>query len=102
MPFAHVRGSVKLATLPSSPSYQRIFKGVGPHTSMVGGRLGCPLGERGGRLIHDKDKIEAAWGDDTPSDGNVFAFGVLARRPITLVLMMINSCSYSTNDLVFS
>ena len=27
---------------------------------------------------------------------------VLARRPITLVLMMINSCSYSTNDLVFN
>ena len=26
---------------------------------------------------------------------------VLAQRPITLVLMMINSCSYSTNDLVF-
>ena len=25
----------------------------------------------------------------------------LARRPITLVLMMINLCSYSTNDLVF-
>ena len=28
--------------------------------------------------------------------------GVLAQRPITLVLMMINSCSYSTNDLVFT
>ena len=27
---------------------------------------------------------------------------VLAQRPITLVLMMINSCSYSTNDLVFN
>ena len=27
---------------------------------------------------------------------------LLARRPITLVLMMINSCSYSTNDLVFN
>ena len=26
---------------------------------------------------------------------------LLARWPITLVLMMINSCSYSTNDLVF-
>ena len=26
---------------------------------------------------------------------------LLAQRPITLVLMMINSCSYSTNDLVF-
>ena len=26
---------------------------------------------------------------------------LLAERPITLVLMMINSCSYSTNDLVF-
>jgi len=26
---------------------------------------------------------------------------VLAQRPITLVLMMINSCSYCTNDLVF-
>ena len=26
---------------------------------------------------------------------------MLAQRPITLVLMMINSCSYSTNDLVF-
>ena len=25
---------------------------------------------------------------------------VLAQRPITLVLMMINSCNYSTNDLV--
>ena len=25
---------------------------------------------------------------------------LLAQRPITLVLMMINSCSYSTNDLV--
>ena len=24
---------------------------------------------------------------------------MLAQRPITLVLMMINSCSYSTNDL---
>ena len=33
------------------------------------------------------------------------AFGkpkMLAQRPITLVLMMINSCSYSTNDLVFN
>ena len=28
--------------------------------------------------------------------------GLLAQRPITLVLMMINSCSYSTNDLVFN
>jgi len=27
---------------------------------------------------------------------------MLAQRPITLVLMMINSCSYSTNDLVFN
>ena len=27
---------------------------------------------------------------------------VLAQRSITLVLMMINSCSYSTNDLVFN
>ena len=27
---------------------------------------------------------------------------LLAQRPITLVLMMINSCSYSTNDLVFT
>jgi len=27
---------------------------------------------------------------------------VLAQRPITLVLMMINSYSYSTNDLVFN
>ena len=26
---------------------------------------------------------------------------VLAQRPITLVLMMINSCSYSTNDFMF-
>jgi len=26
---------------------------------------------------------------------------VLAQKPITLVLMMINSYSYSTNDLVF-
>ena len=26
---------------------------------------------------------------------------LLAQRPIALVLMMINSCSYSTNDLVF-
>ena len=26
---------------------------------------------------------------------------MLAQRPITLVLMMINSSSYSTNDLVF-
>ena len=26
---------------------------------------------------------------------------LLAQRLITLVLMMINSCSYSTNDLVF-
>jgi len=25
---------------------------------------------------------------------------VLAQRPITLILMMINSCNYSTNDLV--
>jgi len=25
---------------------------------------------------------------------------IVARKPITLVLMMINSCSYSTNDLV--
>jgi len=31
----------------------------------------------------------------------LYRFGVLAHRPITLVLMMINSCSYSTNDLVF-
>ena len=28
--------------------------------------------------------------------------GLLAQRPITLVLMMINSCSYGTNDLVFN
>ena len=28
--------------------------------------------------------------------------GLLAQRPITLVLMMINSCSYCTNDLVFN
>ena len=27
---------------------------------------------------------------------------LLAQRPITLVLMRINSCSYSTNDLVFN
>ena len=27
---------------------------------------------------------------------------LLAQRPITLVLMMINSCSYITNDLVFN
>ena len=27
---------------------------------------------------------------------------LLAQRPITLVLMMINSCSYSTNDVVFN
>ena len=27
---------------------------------------------------------------------------MLAQRPITLVLMIINSCSYTTNDLVFS
>jgi len=27
---------------------------------------------------------------------------VLAQRPIALVLMMINSCSYGTNDLVFN
>ena len=26
---------------------------------------------------------------------------LLAQRPIALVLMMINSCSYRTNDLVF-
>ena len=29
-------------------------------------------------------------------------YKVLAQRPITLVLMMINSCSYCTNDLVFN
>ena len=27
---------------------------------------------------------------------------MLAQRPSTLVLMMINSCSYSTNDLIFN
>ena len=27
---------------------------------------------------------------------------LLAQKPITLVLMMINSYSYSTNDLVFN
>jgi len=27
---------------------------------------------------------------------------MLAQRPITLVLMIINSCSYNTNDLVFN
>ena len=26
---------------------------------------------------------------------------VLAQRPITLILMMINSCSYGTNALIF-
>ena len=26
---------------------------------------------------------------------------IVGPKPITLVLMMINSCSYSTNDLVF-
>ena len=30
-----------------------------------------------------------------------FTLKVLAQRPISLVLIMINSCSYSTNDLVF-
>ena len=33
---------------------------------------------------------------------HIFIHKLLARRPITLVLMMINSCSYSTNDLVFN
>ena len=28
--------------------------------------------------------------------------GLLAQRPITLVLMMINSCNYSVDDLVFN
>ena len=32
----------------------------------------------------------------------LFIMFMLAQRPITLVLMMINSCSYSTNDLVFN
>ena len=27
---------------------------------------------------------------------------LLAQRPITLILMMINSCSYSINDIVFN
>ena len=26
---------------------------------------------------------------------------MLAQRPITLILIMINSCNYSTNNLVF-
>jgi len=29
-------------------------------------------------------------------------YELLAQRLITLVLIMINSCSYSTNDLVFN
>ena len=33
--------------------------------------------------------------------GSALTSPVLAQKPITLVLMMINSCSYSTNDLVF-
>ena len=36
-----------------------------------------------------------------PSDTSALEV-LLAQRPITLVLMMINSCSYSTNDLVFN
>ena len=27
---------------------------------------------------------------------------IVGQRPIALVLMMINSCSYSTNDFVFN
>ena len=33
---------------------------------------------------------------------SVFVYKLLAQRPITLVLMMINSYSYCTNDLVFN
>ena len=36
------------------------------------------------------------------SNNGVETLLVLAQRPIALVLMMINSCSYSTNDLVFN
>jgi len=39
---------------------------------------------------------------DSRSKKKVLLKFLLAQRPITLVLMMINSCSYSTNDLVFN
>ena len=47
---------------------------------------------------------KAEWILDTGATYHVCpnrAWFLLAQRPITLVLMMINSCSYSTNDLVF-
>ena len=37
-----------------------------------------------------------------PEQKKVSANMMLAQRPITLILMMINSCSYSTNNLVFN
>jgi len=44
-------------------------------------------------LGHRRDSMQYGWWlIDSP---------ILAQRPITLFLMMINSCSYSTNDLVF-
>ena len=38
----------------------------------------------------------------TEADKGTVGRLVLAQRPITLVLMMINSCKYSTNGLVFN
>ena len=32
---------------------------------------------------------------------DVGTWPLLAQRPITLVLIMINSCNYSTDDLIF-
>ena len=47
----------------------------------------CPMNESCGELYFEKT--------------NALLRNMLAQRPITLVLMMINLCSYITNDLVF-
>ena len=50
-------------------------------------------GQREGGLPSGVDRPRA----QAPTMGR----GMLAYRPINLVLMMINSCSYNTNDLMF-
>ena len=52
------------------------------------------------------DGDEATWSEIATkefdaNDKKHYALLLLAQRPITLVLMMINSCSYNSNDLVF-
>ena len=59
-----------------------------------------------GLTSHQINSFDPPFDRLPPLDMNVETverlYKVLAQRPITLVLMMINSCSYSTNDLEFN